>query len=445
MRLFYTFIFYLLLPLVALRLYWRGRKAPAYRLRWRERFGFVAKDIPVRQKPETIKPNKILSASAPLPVIWLHAVSVGETVAALPLIEQLLRRYPNHRLMLTNSTPTGSAQVKKSLGNRVWHSYAPYDLPDSIHRFLNRVRPEILIIMETELWPNTIAACAKRNIPVVLANARLSEKSAKGYGRLKSLSYAMLQNLSHLASQHEDDQKRFIDLGFPAERSQVTGNIKFDLNRSEALLGAAKKLKAQWNSSGQRLIFLAASTHRGEDQQVLAAFTAARQECPELLLVLVPRHPERFAEVLSLSRAQFSQVSCRSLGEDIRIENTGKQSVIVADTMGEMMCLLGASDLVFVGGSLVPSGGHNMIEPAHWGLPILSGPSLYNFAEASRLLRQADAMNVVADQEELAQRLIKLSTDPELRRVMGERAMSVAESNRGALDKLLALIEKVIR
>lgn len=430
MRVFYTLTFYLLLPLVVLRLYWRGRKAPAYRLRWRERFGFAAKDISLRSQ---------------LPVIWLHAVSVGETVAALPLIEQLLQRYPNHRLMLTNSTPTGSAQVKKSLGDRVWHSYAPYDLPDSIYRFLNRVRPEMLIIMETELWPNTIAACAKRNIPVVLANARLSEKSAKGYSRLKSLSYEMLQNLTHLASQHEDDQKRFIALGFPAERSQITGNIKFDLNRSEALLSAAATLKAQWSNNGGRPIFLAASTHRGEDQQILAAFTAARQECPELLLVLVPRHPERFTEVLNLARAQFPQVSCRSLGEDTKIENTATQSVIVADTMGEMMCLLGASDLVFVGGSLVPSGGHNMIEPAHWGLPILSGPSLYNFAEASRLLQQAEAMNVVANQEELAERLIKLSTDPELRQAMGARAMSVAESNRGALDKLLALIEKVIR
>jgi len=430
MRVFYSSLFYLLLPIVVLRLYWRGRKAPAYRLRWAERFGFVARDLP---------------SAATLPVIWLHAVSVGETVAALPLIEQLLQRYPNHRLLISTSTPTGSAQVKKSLGDRVWHSYAPYDLPDSVYRFLNRVRPEIMIIMETELWPNTIAACAKRNIPVILANARLSEKSAKGYRRLRRISQEMLQNLSYLAGQHEDDQARFIALGLPAERSQVTGNIKFDLTRSNELLSTAASLKAQWSCLGERIVFLAASTHRGEDEQILTAFAAVRKACPRLLLVLVPRHPERFEEVLNLSRRQFSQVSCRSLKEDTNPANTPEQAIVVADTMGEMMSLLGASDIVFVGGSLVSSGGHNMIEPAHWGLPILSGPSLYNFAEASRLLQQADAMKIISDQESFAQNLSKLCLEPGTRLAMGKRAMSVAESNRGALDKLLAIIDKVIR
>jgi len=302
-----------------------------------------------------------------------------------------------------------------------------------------------MIIMETELWPNTIAACAKRNIPVVLANARLSEKSAKGYRRLRRISQEMLQNLSYLAGQHEDDQARFIALGLPTERSQVTGNIKFDLTRSKELLSTAASLKAQWSCHGERIVFLAASTHRGEDEQILTAFAAARKACPRLLLILVPRHPERFEEVLNLSRRQFSQVSCRSLKEDTSPANTPEQAIVVADTMGEMMSLLGASDIVFVGGSLVPSGGHNMIEPAHWGLPILSGPSLYNFAEASRLLQQADAMKIISDQESFAQNLSKLCLEPETRLAMGKRAMSVAESNRGALDKLLAIIDKVIR
>jgi 3-deoxy-D-manno-octulosonic-acid transferase len=428
MRLLYSSLLYLLSPLVLARLYWRGFKAPAYRQRWRERFGFAAPDH-----------GRMLPANAPS--IWLHAVSVGESRAALPLIEALIKRYPEHRILVTTSTPTGSNQVESMLGDRVWHSYSPYDLPDSVSRFIARTRPDLLIIMETELWPNTIAACHARDIPVIVANARLSEKSAKSYGRVGGLSASMLGHINKIACQHQNDAARFHALGVPEERTRVIGNIKFDVDIDEDLKLKACALKTTWTHSGKRLVLLAASTHRGEDEILLAVFKTLRRHFPHLLLVLVPRHPERFESVLTLSRQAFSQVSQRSLGEDESPDNIATQDVIVADTMGEMMCLMGASDLVFVGGSLIHSGGHNIIEPAHWGLPIVSGDSLFNFSEASRLLSDAGALNVVSNEEELVQACTWLCENELARQEMGARALQVAGENRGALQRLLNEIE----
>ncbi len=434
MRTIYSLVFYLLLPAVIARLFWRGKKAPAYRQRWKERFGFVSRDS--SRHPE------ILGGTQKQPVIWLHAVSVGESLAAMPLVEALLQAYPQHRLLMTTSTPTGSEQVTKTLGSRVWHSYAPYDLPDCVARFLSRVQPDICIIMETELWPNTIAACHRRNIPVVLANARLSAKSAKGYERFGGLSRGMINQLDFVASQHEQDLQRFASLGLPEPRGGVTGNIKFDIERDDSMIDTAKKLQVQWSCGGERLVVLAASTHRGEDELLIDAFAQLRQQVSNALLVLVPRHPERFNTVLALCKDHFECVSQRSLGEDVLQERLSNQDVIVADTMGELSFLLGASDIVFVGGSLVENGGHNMIEPAQWGLPIVSGSSLFNFSEASRLLLEANAMLLVNNGRELAEVFCKLGSDLNERKLMGERAQIVADKNRGALEKLLNVISQ---
>ena len=284
-RIIYSAIFYLLTPIILLRLLYRGLKAPAYRKRWAERFGF-----PVYAESTT-------------DFIWLHAVSVGETLAAVPLVKALQEKYPQHRLMVTCMTPTGSERIKAAFGDSVDHSYMPYDTPDAVARFLNRLKPKMLIIMETELWPNTIAACQSRDIPVILANGRLSARSAKAYHRISSLVQPMLSGISAVAAQHKDDGERFTQLGLPLSALAVTGNIKFDLSLDQAVQDRAAALSKQWHCGSNRPVFLAASTHRGEDEIILQAFGQIKQQIDNALLVLVPRHPERFNQVGELCAA----------------------------------------------------------------------------------------------------------------------------------------------
>jgi 3-deoxy-D-manno-octulosonic-acid transferase len=416
-RCLYTLFYYLITPIIVLRLLWRSRKAPAYRQRIGERFGFF--------KAPSLRGS-----------IWLHTVSVGETIAAVPLVKQLQKQYPHKSIVVTTMTPTGSERVKALLGDSVFHVYAPYDLPGCIKRFLARIEPSILIIMETELWPNTIELCAQRYIPVLLVNARLSQKSAAGYQRFAALSQPMLRGLSGIAAQTEVDASRFVALGFSPERMQVTGSIKFDIAINEALQAQAQKLKAHWQQPAQRLVWIAASTHEGEDEIILAAHKQLLQQQPQALLVLVPRHPERFKQVAMLiEQAGFSAVR-RSEGLEPALET----QVYLADTMGEMMLLLGASDIAVVGGSFIASGGHNMLEPAAWGLPIITGESDYNFLEISALLQQAQALTKVADANALAAELLSL-TDQSLRQQRGTAAMAVVEKNRGSLQRLLALLQ----
>lgn len=417
MRLFYTLIFYLLLPLVLLRLWWRARSAPAYARRWGERFGFV----PARRSDR--------------PAIWVHAVSVGETLAALPMIRQLQGRYPGYDLIVTTTTPTGSERVRAALGDSVVHVYAPYDLPDCLGRFLRRMRPQLAVIMETELWPNTIHACHRRGIPVVVANARLSEKSARGYGRFARLSRGMLQQITAIAAQHRDDGDRFVRLGLPQSALAITGNIKFDLTLDDTVHARAAELRQRWQAEGERPVLLAASTHQGEDTLLLQAFAQLLPHHPQLLLVLVPRHPERFDRVVAEAAAQY-QTRRHSEGGAVPMST----QVLVGDTMGELMPMLGAADLVFMGGTWVPTGGHNLIEPAAWAKPIFCGPSLFNFAEVSRLLQAASGLQVVETPSALATAVAGLLASPWHAQQMGQAAQAVAEANRGALDRLLAVI-----
>lgn len=416
MRPIYSLILYLLTPLVLLRLAWRGLRAPEYWKRWPERFGFFS----APQLNETI---------------WIHAVSVGEFQAALPLIKALQARYPDVKMVVTTTTPTGSVRVQAALGDTVFHVYAPYDLPGAVRRFLRRIRPRVAIIMETELWPNLFHGCHARDIPLILANARLSERSAAGYRRIAGLTRQTLCNITAVAAQTQDDARRLISLGADAARVHVTGNIKFDINIPASLHEQAVALRQEWGA--ERPVWIAASTHEGEDEQVLEAFAAVRQALPDALLVLVPRHPERFPRVAALCRKQGYEVVLRS--EQRQCSAT--TAVFVGDSMGELMLFYAASDVAFIGGSLVATGGHNMLEPAALGIPVITGPHTFNFAEISRMLLNAGAARQVDGATQLAEVVTAYLKDNDLRHAAGEKGRHLVEQNRGALMKLVDIVQ----
>ena len=421
-RRLYTLLYYCITPFILLRLVFRSIKAPDYSRRIPERFGLFG----------------------PLPVngcIWLHAVSVGETVAAEPMVLRLLEQFPATRILMTTMTPTGSRQVLERFGDRVLHVYAPYDLPGAVKRFLSQARPRLLIIMETELWPNTLHYAGKFGIPVVLANARLSARSARGYQRFGQLAAGMMTSLSAVAAQHEADGQRFLELGLAPERLTVTGSIKFDLVLNETIREQARELKARWLAQGKRFIWIAASTHEGEDELLLAAHGQLLQHRPEALLVLVPRHPERFNTVAQrVQRSGFS-VQRRSDG----VDPTAETSVLLGDTMGELLLLYGCADAAFVGGSLVDRGGHNMLEPAAWGIPLVTGRSDFNFQAISAALQQAGALTQVDDEQALTEWISMMAGDESARRQCGHVAESVVAANRGALDELMEVIRPFLQ
>lgn len=413
-RLIYSSLLYLLLPLAFLRLYWRGRHDPGHRQRWRERLGWVPPLLPGS--------------------LWIHAVSVGEVRAALPLIRVLLERYPERWLLVTTTTLTGSRQVRETLGERVRHVYAPYDLPGVVRRFLRRTRPQIAIIMETELWPNLLRQCVTEGIPVLIANARLSERSARGYARIPRLTASMLQDITLIAAQGESDARRFRSLGAP--RVEVTGNLKYDLKLPDNLQEQGRQWRRKWLGEN-RLVWIAASTHGGEDEQILKAFSQVRAHWPSLLLALTPRHPERFDSVAALCREQGFNVVRRSEQRPCAPDT----AIFLGDSMGELLLFYAVADLAFVGGSLVPTGGHNVLEPALLGLPVLFGPHMFNFTEASQRLLEAKAAWQITDASELAVTLDWLLADPQQARDAGQRGRAVVERHRGALAALLAYIE----
>ena len=428
MRHLYSTVFRLLLPLVFLRLLWRSRAAPDYRRRWVERLGFASASA--RRTSDSVAGEG---------VIWLHAVSLGETLAARPLVESLLQGFPGVAILVTTTTPTGSAQVRSLFGDRVLHVYMPLDTPGALRRFLGRYRPRLLILMETELWPNLLHACAQRQCPVLLANARLSQRSFRGYRRLGRFGRDMFSAISHVACQSGDDARRFAALGLPPERLSVCGNIKYDLDLGAGVQARIAQLKAQWQCT-ERLVFVAASTHEGEDEAVLAAFSALREQVPRALLVLVPRHPERFKAVHKLCLEAGWQTCRRSLGES----PDATTAVLLGDTLGELLVLLGSADVAFIGGSLVPRGGHNLVEPAALGVPVLSGPSLFNFAAVADALRTAGALLEVGSATELGTALCDLARDADRRAAMGQAARAVALENRGARQGIERLVRQLL-
>jgi len=418
MRLLYSALYYCLLPLLVLRLLWRSRLAPAYRQRVPERFGLFS-------------PRRDLD----VPAIWVHAVSVGEVLAAAPLVESLLRDYPAHRIVLTTTTPTGSERVRALFGQRVFHVYAPWDLPGPLRRFLRRTRPCLALLMETELWPNLVHYCGAAGCPVLLLNARLSARSARGYARLPGLTRSLLQGLRTVAFQTSDDSERFLALGLPAAAVVVTGNIKFDLELAPELRARARALHRVF-AAGGRPVLVAASTHAGEEEIILAAYREVRQMLGACLLLLVPRHPERFEEVFSLCRRQGWAVLRRSAG----IDPSAADDILLGDTMGELLLLLGTATVAIFGGSLAGHGGHNVLEAAAWGVPVISGPHMENFAEISRQLRAAGGMRQLESPAGLGSGLLELLGDPEQRQRMGAAGMEVVARNRGAGARLQVLL-----
>jgi len=421
-RTLYSFLFHLGLPLIALRLWLRARKAPAYAQRVGERF---ARGLPPMQKGG----------------IWVHAVSVGESIAAAPMIRALLARYPQLPITVTCMTPTGSERIQSMFANepRIQHCYLPYDFPRAAGRFLDHIQPRIGVIMETELWPNHIHQCARRGIPTVLANARLSERSARGYGKFAKLTRPMLAEMSLIAVQTETEAQRFRDLGARPECVTVTGSIKFDLTIDPQLLERATQQRDDWQTTS-RPVWIAASTHAGEDEVVLAAHRELLKKHPEALLILVPRHPERFNSVFELSQQQGFASIRRSTAEPV----TSVTSVLVGDTMGELLFLYSLADIAFVGGSLVPNGGHNLLEPAALDKPVLSGPHLFNFLEIAAMLRSAGALEEVSDSAGLAAVVQRLIKQPEQAKAMADAGLAVMKANQGALQRLLDGIGRLL-
>ena len=416
--LLYTGCFYLLLPLMVLRLLHRSLRAPAYRHRIAERFAVFS------------APS--FQGSRPL---WVHAVSVGEVVAAVPMIRAMQQRYPELPIVVTTMTPTGSERVQALLGDRVFHVYAPYDVPAILQRFLRQLNPRALVIMETEIWPNTVLSCRKNGVEVVLANARLSAKSAAGYTRLSRLTRQVFSAFSRIVAQSEADATRFVELGAPASRVVVSGSIKFDIHIDSAQRDVARCERLAL-AADQRPVWICASTHEGEEDIILAAFSEVRATEPKALLMIAPRHPERFEVVAGkITAAGFGFVR-RSKGEI-----PASEPVLLLDTMGELALLFGCADVATVGGSLIDRGGHNSLEPAAWGLPLVNGPSDFNFAEISLLLQQAGALAIVESATELGEQVSALLADEAGRRQKGAAGLAVIEQNRGALERLLEVVQ----
>ncbi len=421
LRYLYSLLMYLIVPFALLRLLWRSRKTTAYRQRWSERFAFFK------------MPNQFQNG------LWIHAVSVGEAMAAIPIIRELQVRHPDLPIVVTTMTVTGSERVTTLLGDSVFHVYLPYDLPCTISRFIKKVNPRLIMIMETEVWPNVLYYARKYNVPVLLANARMSERSAKGYMYFKHFIQKVFRCFSLVAAQAQADAERFHRLGVPQDRIKILGSVKFDIKQPASNFEAGELLRQKIGAS--RPVWIAASTRGNEEEIILRAFDLVKEKLPNALLLLVPRHPERVDKVLHMCQKHGYKTVLRSSDENCDL----KTDVFLGDTMGEMMLFYAASDVAFVGGSLVPLGGQNMLEPASFGLPLITGPHLFNFEEAKRLLQEADAISIVNDEKELANQVIMCFSDVEVREQFGQNAKAVVDANRGALERHLKLIENLLQ
>ncbi|MGP4844798.1 lipid IV(A) 3-deoxy-D-manno-octulosonic acid transferase [Marinobacter sp. 1Y8] len=413
----YSTLFRLILPFVLIRLWWHGRRTPDTMDHWRERLGYIS-----RQSK---------------PVIWVHAVSVGETIAAAPLVRELQKRRPDVRILMTAMTGTGRARAQAMFGDSVDYAFSPYDTPGSVKRFLVRARPRALVIMETELWPNMIERTSAAGTPIFLINARMSERSAKGYLRLHKASRDLLRHLDWIAAQAASDAQRFEEIGALSSAISVTGSIKFDVDISPELRHRAGELRQEMGAT--RPVWIAASTHEGEDVQILEAHLRVLANFPDALLVLVPRHPERFddvAELIDRKKLSHYRRSAGQVGQNCQ--------VYLGDTMGELLMLYGAADLAFVGGSLIERGGHNPLEPAAWETGVISGPHVFNFSDIYDRLRKGNALKTVQDSESLARIVIECFGDKGAGKALGSHALAVVNANRGALNKVVeGILEKL--
>ena len=415
-RLLYTAILYCAAPYFLLRLLRRGQRNAADLRRLGERFGLGG------------------HIGAERGCVWVHAVSVGEVQAAVPIVRALKTRYPEETILVTSTTPTGAARIPKAFGGGVVHRYFPFDLPGSMARFLDRAKPRVAIIMETEIWPNLLAQCRRRGVPVVLANVRLSERSAVGYRRFRRLFAPALGGVAAIAVQSGGDARRIASIGAPPDLIDVTGSTKFDVPMRASVREEAAALRRTLGPS--RGVWIAASTHEGEEALVLDAFERVLRRLPGSLLVLVPRHPERFRTVAALARRRGFEPVMRSR----RPADCSLAHVFIGDTMGELPLFYAAADVAFVGGTLIEGGGHNMLEPAALGLPVLFGQHVFNFAEIGRRLVEAGGAQTVGDSAGLGEAVIGYLNDADLRHTTGARGRAFVEANRGAGDRVVAMI-----
>jgi 3-deoxy-D-manno-octulosonic-acid transferase len=409
---------YLLLPYALLGLLWRGLRYRPYFSRWRERFGFVP-----RMRGER--------------VIWVHAVSVGEVRSAAELVRGFQQRYPRYTILVTTMTPTGAEQVAKLFHGAVAHCYLPYDFPDAVERFLDRVDPRLAVIAETEFWPNLYAACRRRQVPLALVNVRISATALAGYLRIPRTARAMFTAADVVCAQTRTDAQRLRNLGVPEHKLFVTGNLKFDSQLGASAPGSAD-FRADLRTHA-RYVVVAGSTHAGEERRLLDAYTRLVARWPDLLLVIAPRNPERFGAVARLCRR-------RGFATELRSENAGvpaaSTEIVVADTMGELLGLYADADVAFVGGSLVKRGGHNILEPCALGVPVVFGPHMFHFEEIAALALESGAGRQVYDAAELAEVLALYLSEPALRRAAGAAAVRMVESHTGALAATFALVAR---
>ena len=411
----YSTLLLLAAPFMLHSLYKSKPGKPPFGSRWLEHFG---------------RTPKLNGSESP---IWIHAVSVGESIAATPIIHAIKQHNPQQSIIVTTTTSTGAQQIAK-LGNLVEHRYMPLDFSYCVRRFLNVVQPSQLLIIETELWPNTLRCVAQRSIPITVINARLSERSCQRYQRFQVVFDQLASHITKLLCQYPSDAERFLRLGVAKEKVMVTGSIKFDLNINHEVIQAGQQLRQQLGP--HRPIWIAASTHKGEDELCLVAHRQVLTIYPDALLILVPRHPERFDTVAQLCRAEGFTLSRRTE------PTTVKTQIYLGDTMGEMLTLIGSADICFMAGSLLGNkvGGHNPLEPAALAKPILNGPSYYNFSEVTEALLTANALRLCASPQDIAHTLIELFNHPDAAQEQGQKAAQVVAANRGALEKTVAVI-----
>ncbi|MFI3137535.1 MAG: lipid IV(A) 3-deoxy-D-manno-octulosonic acid transferase [Methylococcaceae bacterium] len=420
MRLIYSLLFYCLLPFIAARLLWRSLKAPVYRLRWGERLGYY-------------------SQPALKGAVWIHAVSVGEAEAVFPLLKLMQETYPAQHFLMTTTTPTGSARVKAMMGDSVAHVYLPYDTQGAVQRFLEHFQPTVAIIIETEIWPNLFAACGQRSMPLFIINARLSEKSARGYQKIPRLVHPALASITSIAAQTDADAQRFLAIGADAKQAAVCGNIKFDTPPMDALIAEGSELREQ--VFPQRFVWIIASTHKEEEVFFLDLYTQLKHIAPELLLVLVPRHPERFNDVKQLCLKRQLKVIMRTANTPCDTQT----DVYIADTLGELKMLYAAADIAFVGGSLVPAGGHNVLEPAAVNVPVMFGAFMSNFSLIAEGLLNADAALQCPDSAALLAGFQRLYNDASYRQTLAANAHHFVMQNQGATQRVLRLLAPAIQ
>ncbi|KTD95580.1 lipid IV(A) 3-deoxy-D-manno-octulosonic acid transferase [Pseudoalteromonas sp. H71] len=421
-RIFYSFALILISPLIVFYLYvLRGKKNKGYRAHFKERFGFVSKSL-------------FTSKSKPLVV---HCASVGEVLAAAPLIKALQKQHPQLNILITCNTPTGREQIINQFKNTVACSYLPMDFAFSTARFLKRINPQTLCILETELWPNLMAISHKKNIPVLVLNARLSEKSQQGYQKVTKLTQIIMRSITVLASHNKKDAERFIELGLPPSKSHVTGSIKFDITPSDEQLTKVANLKFVYKTQ-ERFVWVAGSTHPLEHEMILNAHQQLLKKYPNALLIIAPRHPEQFdkvADTLAQSPLSFSRRSNN---------NYQNEHVLLADTLGELQCLYGAGNVSYVGGSLIRRGGHNPLESAAFSVGVITGPYTYNFDHIYPELIKLKGAVVVENTDELATQLINLSQNTKACQTLGNKAQQCVLKNQGAIKKTLTIINQYL-